>query len=108
MKRYGWRRRKTLKSIVQSIVGKYFTITNVYLDEGILTFEVYDSEIKEKFKKMYGELREIDLIPTATREDGRIVIRVYPRPGMAYPIPSSRTVVLALAGYLFFAITILV
>ncbi|MEM0452851.1 MAG: hypothetical protein QW382_07060, partial [Nitrososphaerota archaeon] len=63
------RRRKTLKSIVQSIVGKYFTITNVYLDEGILTFEVYDSEIKEKFKKMYGELREMDLIPTATREN---------------------------------------
>ncbi|MEM2732278.1 MAG: hypothetical protein QXM66_02080, partial [Nitrososphaerota archaeon] len=75
---------------VKTIVGKYFTITNVYLDEGILTFEVYDSEIKEKFKKMYGELREIDLIPTATRENGRIVIRVYPRPRMAYPIPSSR------------------
>ncbi|MEM2495853.1 MAG: site-2 protease family protein [Nitrososphaerota archaeon] len=75
---------------VKTIVGKYFTITNVYLDEGILTFEVYDSEIKEKFKKMYGELREMDLIPTATRENGRIVIRVYPRPRMAYPIPSSR------------------
>lgn len=75
---------------VKTVVGRYFTITNVYLDAGILTFEVYDSEIKEKFKKIYGELREMDLIPTATKENDKIIIRIYPRPRMVYPIPGSR------------------
>jgi len=51
------RKKKSLKSIVKTIIGKYFTIANMYLDEGILTFEICDLEIKEKFKKMYRELQ---------------------------------------------------
>ncbi|MEM3410097.1 MAG: site-2 protease family protein [Nitrososphaerota archaeon] len=81
---------------VKTIVGRYFTILDVYLDAGILTFRVYDEDIKEKFRHLYKELKQHDLVPTATREDGKIIIRIFPKPRVEIPIPKSRILPLLL------------
>lgn len=81
---------------VKSIAEKYFTISEVYLDAGILTFGVHDEDIKEKFRNLYKELKRYDLVPTAAKEDGRVVIRIFPKPRVELPIPKSRTLPLLL------------
>jgi len=82
--------------LVKSIVTRYFTVSDVFLDAGILTFNVYDEDIKERFRKLYKELKQHDLIPTAAREDGRVLVRVFPKPRVEPPIPRSRTLPLIL------------
>ena len=82
--------------LVKSIVTRYFTVSDVFLDAGILTFNVYDEDIKEKFRNLYRELKQYDLIPTATKEDGRILVRVFPKPRIEPPIPRTRTLPLIL------------
>lgn len=81
---------------VKSIVERYFTVLDVYIDAGILTFRVYDEDIKEKFRNLYKELKQYELIPTAAKEDGKIVIRIFPKPRVELPIPRSRTLPLLL------------
>jgi Zn-dependent protease len=82
--------------LVKSIVTRYFIVSDVFLDAGILTFNVYDEDIKERFRKLYKELKQHDLIPTAAREDGRVLVRVFPKPRVEPPIPRSRTLPLIL------------
>lgn len=82
--------------LVKSIVTRHFTVSDVYLDAGILSFRVYDEDIKEKFRNLYKELKQYDLIPTATKEDGRVLVRVFPKPRVELPIPRSRALPLIL------------
>lgn len=82
--------------LVKSIVERHFTVSDVYLDAGILTFKVYDEDVKEKFRNLYKELKQYDLIPTATREDGRTLLRIFPKPRIELSIPKSRILPLLL------------
>jgi hypothetical protein len=63
---------------VKTTVNRYFTVTDVYLDAGVLTFVVAEREIKERFKRCLYELKELGLIATARREEGFVRLRVYP------------------------------
>ncbi|MEN2975188.1 MAG: site-2 protease family protein [Candidatus Caldarchaeales archaeon] len=75
---------------VKTVISRYFIIADVYYDAGILTFKVYDEDIKEKFRSLYRDLKDYNLVPTAVREDNVIVIRIFPRPRVELPIPRSR------------------
>jgi Zn-dependent protease len=63
---------------VKTTVNRYFTVTDVYLDAGVLTFVVAEREIKERFRRCLYELKELGLIATARREEGFVRLRVYP------------------------------
>jgi len=63
---------------VKSTVNRHFTVTDVFLDAGVLTFVVAEREIKERFKQCLYELKEIGLIATARRDEGVVRLRVYP------------------------------
>ncbi|MCS7126504.1 MAG: site-2 protease family protein [Aigarchaeota archaeon] len=81
---------------VKTIVSKHFNVLDVYFDVGVLTFKVYDEDIKEKFRELYRELKDYQLVPTATKEDGVIFIRLFPKPRVEPPLPKSRTLPLLL------------
>lgn len=82
--------------LVKPIVERYFAISDVYLDAGILTFKVYNEDIKERFRHLYKELKQYDLVPTATKEDDKILIRIFPKPRVEISIPKSRMLPLIL------------
>jgi len=63
---------------VKSTVNRHFTVTDVFLDAGVLTFVVAEKEIKERFKKCLYELKELGLMATARLEAGAVRLRVYP------------------------------
>lgn len=81
---------------VKSAVTRHFAVADIYYDAGILTFRIHDEEIKEKFRELYREIKDYGLIPTATREEGRIVIKIFPKLGVEPQIPKSRFVPLLL------------
>ncbi|MCS7137712.1 MAG: site-2 protease family protein [Candidatus Caldarchaeum sp.] len=60
------------------MVYKHFTVLNVYLEAGVLTFEVGDGNIKDRFKRCLAELKTINCLATARRENNVIKIRVFP------------------------------
>ena len=62
---------------IKGAVESYFLVEDVFYESGVLTFHVADEEIKEKFKHLYKELKELGYIPTAKREEGRVVIRIF-------------------------------
>ena len=62
---------------IKEIVGSYFTVEDVFLEAGVLTFTVSEIEIKRRFKKLYQELHPMKLIPTAKLEDGKVRIKVF-------------------------------
>ena len=62
---------------IKEIVGRHFTVEDVFLEAGVLTFTVSETEIKEKFKKLYQELHEMRFVPTAKLEDGKVRVRVF-------------------------------
>ncbi|MCS6784230.1 MAG: site-2 protease family protein [Candidatus Caldarchaeum sp.] len=62
----------------KNAVYKYFTVSNVYLEAGVLTFEVLDGDIKERFKKCLSELKTIGCLATARRENDVIKLRIFP------------------------------
>ena len=78
-------------------VSRLFDVEDVFLDAGVLTFIVSNLEIKERFKKLYMDLKPTGLIPAARRdEDGRVVIKVYPAPRVRLPIPKMKSLPLIL------------
>lgn len=80
-------------------VERHFTVENVYLDAGILTFRVKETEIKERFRTLCRELRSLGYVPTATKDEGGVIIRIFPKPKVILPVPRVR----ALPAILFFA-----
>ena len=62
---------------VKEVVGKYFTVEDIFLEAGVLTFTISETEIKERFKRLYQELHPMKLAPTAKLEDGKVKIRVF-------------------------------
>ncbi|MEM1987533.1 MAG: site-2 protease family protein [Candidatus Caldarchaeum sp.] len=60
------------------VLGGSFTVTSVYLDAGVLTFEVAETAIKERFKRCLAQLKSLGLIATARKENGAVKIRVFP------------------------------
>ncbi|MCD6592339.1 MAG: site-2 protease family protein [Thaumarchaeota archaeon] len=62
---------------IKGIVAKHFTVEDVFYEAGLLTFLIGEREIKEAFKRLYRDLREIGYIPSARMEDGRVIIRVF-------------------------------
>jgi len=63
---------------VKNIVHRHFTVANVYLDAGTLTFEVADEVIKERFKNCLRGLKPLGYLATARREDQVIKLRIFP------------------------------
>jgi len=63
---------------VKSVVMAYFTVSDVYFEAGVLTFEVSDSDIKNRFKACLQKLKGAGFIATAKKEEGKIKIRVHP------------------------------
>ena len=62
---------------IKEAVGKYFTVEDIFLEAGVLTFTISETEIKERFKRLYQELHPMKLVPTAKLEDGKVKIRVF-------------------------------
>ena len=62
---------------IKEAVGKYFTVEDIFLEAGVLTFTISETEIKERFKRLYQELHPMKLAPTAKLEDGKVKIRVF-------------------------------
>ncbi len=63
---------------VKTVVGNNFTVTNVYYEAGILTFEVGEAVIKERFKRCLRQLKNLGYIATARKENGVVKLRVFP------------------------------
>ena len=59
---------------IKQAVERYFTIEDVFYEAGTLTFLITDKEIKERFKRLYRDLKKLGFIPAARKQDGRIVI----------------------------------
>jgi len=65
--------------VIKELVEKRFNVLNIYYDAGILTFEISDDWIKERFKECILELKKIGYIATAKRSSyGTVLIKVYP------------------------------
>ncbi|MCS6770261.1 MAG: site-2 protease family protein [Candidatus Caldarchaeum sp.] len=62
----------------KAVLGSNFTVNNVYFEAGVLTFEVAEKAIKERFKRCVVELKRIGLIATARMENGVVKVRVFP------------------------------
>ena len=62
---------------IKQAVERYFTIEDVFYEAGTLTFLITDKEIKERFKRLYRDLKKLGFIPAARKQDGKIVIRVF-------------------------------
>ncbi|MCD6126546.1 MAG: site-2 protease family protein [Thaumarchaeota archaeon] len=62
---------------IKEAVGKYFTVEDVFLEAGVLTFTVSETEIKERFKNLHRELYPMRFVPTAKLENGKVKIRVF-------------------------------
>ncbi|MEM3898043.1 MAG: site-2 protease family protein [Nitrososphaerota archaeon] len=58
-------------------VSEHFTVENVFYEAGILTFQVAEREIKDRFRKLYKDLRRLGYLPAARLQDGKVVIRVF-------------------------------
>ena len=71
---------------IKEIVGRYFTVEDVFLEAGVLTFTVSEIEIKRRFKKLYQELHPMKFIPTAKLEDGKVRIKVFKYKEAAIPM----------------------
>ena len=89
---------------IKQLVAKYFTVEDVFYEAGLLTFLISDREIKEKFKALYMDLRKLGFAPTAKREDGKIVIRIFRYQEPAPSISRFRNLPL----YLFIATLVIV
>ncbi len=84
---------------IKLIVSRNFTITDVYYEAGILTFNIAETSIKERFKECVRQLKTIGMIATAKLEGGLVKIRIYPylkAPDNKYRIP----IILALVSIL--------
>jgi len=62
---------------IKEAVRKYFTVEDVFLEAGVLTFTVSETEIKEEFKNLHRELHPMRFVPTAKLENGKVKIRVF-------------------------------
>ncbi len=63
---------------VKKIVGNNFTIKDVYLEAGILTFEVAETIVKERFKRCLHQLKSLGFLATARKEGNIVKIRIIP------------------------------
>lgn len=57
-----------------------FNVREISFQEGVLTFELADGDIKKAFKELYKELSSIGYIPTAYKTDTGIKLMVFPQP----------------------------
>lgn len=61
---------------IKEIVSRHFTVEDVFYEAGFLTFLVAETEIKDRFRQLYRDLKELRYLPSARWRDGRVVIRV--------------------------------
>ncbi|MEM3122997.1 MAG: site-2 protease family protein [Nitrososphaerota archaeon] len=92
---------------IKMVVSRNFNVTDVYYEAGVLTFNISDSWIKERFKECVRQLKTIGMICTAKREGEWIKIRVYPYrtpPGNRFRLPlilaAVSLITVAADGYL--------
>ncbi len=68
-------------SAIKEMIESRFNVLDIYYDAGVLTFEISDRWIKERFKECVLALKEIGYIATAKRSPyGTVLIKVYPYP----------------------------
>lgn len=61
---------------IKEIVSRHFTVEDVFYEAGFLTFLVAETEIKERFKRLYKDLKDLRYLPSARWQDDKVVIRI--------------------------------
>jgi membrane-associated protease RseP (regulator of RpoE activity) len=91
---------------LREVVQRWFNVTDMYVSPpGIVTFLV-DAEmpVKEKFGSLLKALRPHQMCALLSREVGRLVVRVFPRPQLRPSNPKINIVtMLATIGTILFA-----
>ena len=62
---------------IKEVVSRHFTVEDVFYEAGFLTFLVAETEIKERFRRLYKDLKDLRYLPSARWRDGRVVIRIF-------------------------------
>jgi Zn-dependent protease len=62
---------------VRALVSRHFTVTDVFYEGGSLTFRVFETEIKERFKSLYRELSKAGYVPVSERDEAGVKVKVY-------------------------------
>lgn len=65
---------------IKTRVSAKFSVREVSFQEGVLTFEISDHEIKNSFKALYNDLASIGYVPTAQKSELGVKIRIFPKP----------------------------
>lgn len=65
---------------IKTKVSTKFSIREIKFQEGVLTFEVGDRDIKKPFKELYKDLVSIGYLPTAQKSELGIKLRIFPKP----------------------------
>ena len=63
---------------IKAFVMKRFTVEDVFFEENVLSFVIKEHHIKEPFKELVFDLRNIGYAPMAVRDKDRVLIRVFP------------------------------
>jgi len=62
---------------VRALVSRHFTVTDVFYEGGSLTFRVFETEIKERFKSLYRELSRAGYVPVSERDEAGVKVKVF-------------------------------
>lgn len=62
---------------VRALVSRHFTVTDVFYEGGSLTFRVFETEIKERFKSLWRELSKKGYVPVSERDEAGVKVKVY-------------------------------
>lgn len=84
---------------IKLVVERYFTVEDIFYEAGILTFIISEREIKENFRRLYRDLRQLGFFPNARPREGKVSIRVFRYQEALVPFLRSRRLPL----YLFTA-----
>ncbi len=63
---------------IKRIITSNFRVRDLYYDAGVLTFDIEDTWIKERFKEAALMMRELGYLPTAKKTEQGVQIKVYP------------------------------
>lgn len=62
---------------IKRAILERFTVEHVFYDAGILTFQITEREIKDKFRGLYKDLKKLGYIPAARLQNNKVIIRVF-------------------------------
>ncbi len=77
-------------------VDEFFDVEDIFFEAGVLTFLVSNREIKERFRRLYRELKPMGYIPTAVRSGEGVALRIFPAPKVRLPMPKLKSLPLIL------------